>query len=455
MLPFNTTAGPLTLAAYLQQIQDASVDRRNCEANTFYVSAQQTSGAGETMLAEEMGWPVILATPIEQRVVAKYRDQHPTIKMKEMQPDDFFRKASEPSAKESEVMIRSLFEHQLHMMNIEHVTVRVKRFNKHFPALFLIESEDDSVLKDFFEQLERGARDQSDPKQAEILQHLTQRLRPTGAVGREVLYVNSDNPTIQNTLKLHMKKPASREVSLACRTVYNSAFLQSIHAALSVENARVLIANFNETISLVLALTLERIDEVPPPPPVEPVKPPPAEPAVVTRDCIVSGIGEVTSKDFVFLIHPFGVPEVDAALKKLKQQAEGIVPGLSLRSAEHEVQALTISKNVGDMICSCRFAIADLTGFNPNVMMEIGMVMSIGKPVLMIWSADDGQKLPVNIGDSLYCKYDILRGSTDKNKIGIEFSEDMAKHLGRAVILADEFRRNFKLSDGTAQPNPI
>ena len=244
MLPFITTAGPLTLAAYLQHIQDASQKLRNCEANTFYITAQQTSGAGETMLAEEMGWPVILVSPVEQRVVAKYRDQHPNLKIKEMQPDDFFPKANDASTKETEVTIRSLFEHQLHLMNIEHVAVRVKKFNKHLPALFLIESEGDNDLQDFFEQLERGARDHSDTDLAERVQRLSQRIRSTPSSGKEVLYVNSENPTIRNTLKLHLRKPACREVSLACRTVYNSAFLHSAHATLSVENARVLISNF-------------------------------------------------------------------------------------------------------------------------------------------------------------------------------------------------------------------
>ena len=153
----------------------------------------------------------------------------------------------------------------------------------------------------------------------------------------------------------------------------------------------------------------------------------------------------MTSKSFIFLIHPFGIAEVDAALKTLRQEAKRLLPGLELKSAQHEVQAFTISENIRDLVCNCRFAIADLTGINPNVMMEIGLVMAIGKPVLIIWSADDGQKLPVNIVDVLYCKYDILRGKADK--MAIEFSEELSKHLNMAAVKADKFRAEHKLPE--------
>jgi molecular chaperone HtpG len=422
LLNFATTHGRMTLPHYFAQISDAAHRFRGCETDTIYCLNQKTSGAGESMLAEDMGWPVVFAYPLEQKVLESYVRQHPEKKLRLMQPDDFFSPTnSEERGRGDAALLRAMFEEHMRAMRLSDVQVRVQSFRASCPALLLIEGHNDPIGDDFFEFFEKHALDPKTNKEtAQRIHAFAERFR-TPESGRRILYINSENATIKSAVKLYRRAPASEVVYLVCRTVYNSAFLQSAYASLSIENARIVIDNFNETIRLVLDLTLrddtngDTGEGMP-----GPDTPSPPEPQ---------------SQPYVFLIHSFTEKPVLAAVEAVKSVLDGQKYELCALSADDEVRDLTVPENVRLLVKDCLFAVADITGNNPNVMIEIGMAEMLGKPVVKIRNENDTVRIPVDIGDDLYCQYQAHESERQSGKwdVGAAFVSRIPKHIDAAL----------------------
>ena len=55
-----------------------------------------------------------------------------------------------------------------------------------------------------------------------------------------------------------------------------------------------------------------------------------------------------------------------------------------IRSALEERQPYAFTCKICEMIQSCVYGIADLTGELPNVVLELGMMLALGKPVIIL-----------------------------------------------------------------------
>ena len=58
--------------------------------------------------------------------------------------------------------------------------------------------------------------------------------------------------------------------------------------------------------------------------------------------------------------------------------------------------ASNIAANIQDLIRKTTFVVADVSGANPNVMLEVGMAMGMGKPILLL-SRSRAPELPVDL----------------------------------------------------------
>jgi hypothetical protein len=58
--------------------------------------------------------------------------------------------------------------------------------------------------------------------------------------------------------------------------------------------------------------------------------------------------------------------------------------------------ASIIAANIQDLIRKTTFVVADVSGGNPNVMLEVGMAMGMGKPLLLL-SRTKAPELPFNL----------------------------------------------------------
>lgn len=254
ILPWRTTHGPRTIPDYLRDLQYLSEKHRNCVPDTIYWMAQRTSGAAETVLAEDMGWPIVMASAAEIKVLEQLRRQRPTTKLRSLTSDEIIDGCREAAAAQpDDGILRVLFEDQLRQLSVS-AEVRVRRFRASYPALLLDSGADDPDLNEVLSLL--GGLTQNKSTAADVLRKMaTQSKRRARPV---IFYVNAANGMVQDLLKLCRENPGHAVVGLAARTLYNAAFLQSSHTSLSIEDSRSLIENFNDAIEIVLKLVLEQ-----------------------------------------------------------------------------------------------------------------------------------------------------------------------------------------------------
>jgi molecular chaperone HtpG len=411
VLPFETTHGKMTLPEYQRIVREASTRYRECGENTIYTMSQSTTGAGESILANDMGWPVILTAPMEQKVLNDFARLHrDTIKVKAMSPDDLVRAArvDDRSDDDSQGLIETLFQHNLRSVGSIHI--RVSRFRESVPALLLVDISDDEAIK-FYEQLDEASRDPELKDHALFQMFMRMAEQYRSAKGLNYFYVNANNELIKGMVEIYRADPLADILPLAARTIYNSALLQSAHRTLSPRDAEIIVGNFNETLANVLSMTLEQKRR--------------------RQDNTARSKEEAPpNKPFVFCAHSFTSERVVAAIERVKRTVKEDLK-LEAVSADDDIKDLSVTDNVRELIRTCQFGVADITGNNPNVMLEIGMLEMLGKPVVKIRDIDDTTALPVDISGNIYCTYSVSKAG-NRWDVGAEFVDDLRKHLNIA-----------------------
>ncbi|MBE9070635.1 hypothetical protein IQ260_28755, partial [Leptolyngbya cf. ectocarpi LEGE 11479] len=386
-IPFETSHGRTFLPKYIESINDASKRFRKCEENTIYCVSQKTSGASESILAEDMGWPVIFTLPIEEKIIEDFVKSNNSYSRKKMTSDDFFTDKQD----EIDSLIKILFQQQMSQVKApESLAYKVRSFRKSVPAMLLVEGSNDEDSAKFFKMLERasGDKDLEDNEMLAIMKKLAERFQRDSS--NRTLYVNSQNDIIKSLVQVYRTDPTDKSLLLTARAIYHSALLQSAHGTLSPRDAEIIIENFNETLEEVLSLTLQ-------------VKKTEIE-VEQPEEAVGSDAPTESVEPYVFCVHSFSSNSVLAAIDQIKNTVPNLL-GIQALSASDEVRELTVPENVKTMIRQCKFGVADITGNNPNVMLEIGMLEMLGKPVVKIRDANDKAQIPIDIGVDLYCVY--------------------------------------------------
>uniref|UniRef100_A0A831ZYV8 Molecular chaperone HtpG n=1 Tax=Desulfacinum infernum TaxID=35837 RepID=A0A831ZYV8_9BACT len=411
VLPFETTHGKMTLPEYLRIIREASTRFRECEEKTIYTMKQRTTGAGESILASDMGWPVILTVPVEEKILNDYATLHSDITVKLMSPDDLVRavRGTDDLDQTTQKNLENLFHYSLR--HAGRIQIRVSRFRAGVPALLLLDVSDEQALN-IYKQVEELSRDPKlrDDSLLKAFMMMGEQYRSTK--GSSYFYVNADNKLIKDMLELFKNDPYADILPLAACTIYNSALLQSAHGTLSPRDADIIVGNFYETLQTVLSMTLEKKRKV----------------------LDVNVPGEEASqhlKTFVFCAHSFTSNSVKIAIETVKRTVKDELNWEAV-SADEDIKDLSVIDNVRELIRTCQFGVADITRFNPNVMIEIGMLEMLGKPVVKIRDVDDETPLPVDIRGDLYCRYSVSRAG-GRLDVGAEFVDELKKHLKTAA----------------------
>lgn len=103
----------------------------------------------------------------------------------------------------------------------------------------------------------------------------------------------------------------------------------------------------------------------------------------------------------IFIAMPFSTEYLDS-------YNYGIVPALNAFGYEHykadnEINNKDIMCKVCQQIQSCKMAIINISGLNPNVMLEQGLAYGLGKPVIII--KDKNTKEISDLGSIEYIEY--------------------------------------------------
>ena len=122
----------------------------------------------------------------------------------------------------------------------------------------------------------------------------------------------------------------------------------------------------------------------------------------------------------VFIAMPFSDDYVDSYLY-------GIVPALNAAGFQHykadeEITCKDIMCKICEQIQACRMAIINISGLNPNVMLELGLAYGLGKPVYIV--KDKATKAISDLGSIEYIEYS---HATDlRNKLVQAFETEKA-----------------------------
>ena len=78
-----------------------------------------------------------------------------------------------------------------------------------------------------------------------------------------------------------------------------------------------------------------------------------------------------------------------------------------VKSYTHKQHREYVISDIRNQIKSSHFGIIDLSGFNPNVMIELGMMKALHKKVFLLLRKDDDAKIPFNLTSFEIHKYEI------------------------------------------------
>lgn len=110
--------------------------------------------------------------------------------------------------------------------------------------------------------------------------------------------------------------------------------------------------------------------------------------------------------------------------------------GIKLMAISVETKDSRIVEDIKHQISESHFGIADISGNNPNVMWELGLMIGYGKPVLILKDQEDKANTPFDLYGNYRVEYRIAK---DKTTGEIEYAL-LEKGLGR------EIKRIFKES---------
>ncbi len=109
-------------------------------------------------------------------------------------------------------------------------------------------------------------------------------------------------------------------------------------------------------------------------------------------------IKPITIQEKTFFLAEAQEPEDDRK-RRLKAITEAIGGEYKIRSALDEKGINAFTCKICEMIQSCAYGIADITSNNPNVLLELGMMIALGKPTIILSQKDQelGLKLPSDL----------------------------------------------------------
>lgn len=124
------------------------------------------------------------------------------------------------------------------------------------------------------------------------------------------------------------------------------------------------------------------------------------------RRCFKTGldscpINPTYEKNKAFIGMPFANQYTDSYEYGIKLAVEN--QGLSIFRADKEISNRDIMCKICKEIQTCGLAIFNISGLNPNVMLELGLALGIGKPVIIIKDTDT--KSITDIGSIEYIEY--------------------------------------------------
>ncbi len=417
-LPVETNKGLMALRDYLQETGLTTDGRRRL----LYFS-ERGSTTQFFILADAKGILVIDASyPYDEKFLREYQISHPQeVALEQLDfgqdSDAIFQKIS-PSENQE---FRDLLKQFKDTIPTHGGVVRVVRFAPDaIPAVMSLTeaAKTQQKLKTTLTSLQIPTE----------IRDLVGRLLEDKKALPITLNLNADNPTIRYLKDMNLRS----EVAVnAITAIYNNSLMMAQHL-MTPQNAQVMFQQFNQVVRLLieqsgskdqLLLEVEGLRKA------LKIQEEEAEPVVaLTRyiSCFVAF-------DFNARKHVFNT------LSDILQSPPYFWDVVRAdRDQEHSALLSNILKKMHQAHCF----IVELSEANPNVMMELGIIMTLNRPFLLLWDRTKGN----------YPEWANIAGILRETYDGSASPEEMRKQLEEAVKRQTEFR-NLKSEHKFLSPN--
>ena len=204
-----------------------------------------------------------------------------------------------------------------------------------------------------------------------------------------ILQLNIKNPLI-NQLR-DMPRSETFDLALAC--IYNNAMMFA-HHYVSAENAELIFAANNRAFSAMIANAQALAEQREALAKVE-----------MERDEMKRRIGDIAlSEDrSCFFAYPY-----DDRFHAVKDEVQRVLRrthGVKVLVASTDLVDADAVRNIEKQIAAAHFGIADITGNNPNVMWELGVMIGLRKPVILLKDKTDGERTPFDLYSRIRVNY--------------------------------------------------
>jgi molecular chaperone HtpG len=243
-----------------------------------------------------------------------------------------------------------------------------------------------------------------------------------------VLQLNVNNPLMQQLRDMN----CNQTFTLALTAIYNNATMFAQHFV-SPENAEIIFTTNNAAISAMIgnARALEETQSANTRMDIElkelKRKMPTVKPAE-HRCC--------------FMAYPF-----QSQFHALRDEIKGILEkeyGIELMATSLEQKSLNVVEDIKNQIAEAHFGIVDITGNNPNVLWELGLMIGYGKQVIILKEKTDTATTPFDLYGNYRIGYQVVKDDATGNVEYALLEQGMKKHLKRIFDQYPELERAAK-----------
>lgn len=128
-------------------------------------------------------------------------------------------------------------------------------------------------------------------------------------------------------------------------------------------------------------------------------------------------IESVINEDYVFVAMPFDESIVNKDVWELGIKGAMSELDLHVTRVDIDKRSTPIMEKIATLAFECTFCIVDLTGWNANVLYELGLVHTANKDCIMICQGDDEFELPFDVKHMKVIKYNSGDISTLKEEL--------------------------------------
>jgi molecular chaperone HtpG len=407
----STSAGSMSMKEYLSK----------SEGTIYYFSERGTATQHKLLFAYK-GLPVIDASwGVEEEFLGKYA-QRKGVKLERLEADSgIIFKVPETVDEKWQDLARQ-FRLQLHK------EARAVAFEPStVPAVLVakpIEQDDKQFSQ--FEALEELGLGSTQIRR--MFQQLDES-RSERAVGEDtILHLNTTNPLMQQLRDMNYNET----FRLALTAIHNNATMFA-HHYVSLENAEIFFSTNNAAISAMIgnARALEEVQ------------------AVSARMEIE--LGELKRKmpqvrlsehRSCFFAYPFRDPF--HALRDEIKRTLASEYGIQLMATSLEIKDSSVVEDIKNQIAEAHFGIADITGNNPNVLWELGLMIGYGKPVIILKDQADTVPTPFDVYGHYRIPYQIVKDDATGDVVYALLEQGLVRNLKRIFAQHPELERAEK-----------